>query len=58
MSPLLDHARALTRRTLLGRGAAGLGAMGFAGMGIGNTALGSMLRDDPTGLFGVVFDWR
>lgn len=46
MNPLLHHARDLTRRTLLGRGAAGLG---FAGMGIGNTALTSMLRTDPNG---------
>ena len=49
MNPLLHHARDLTRRTLLGRGAAGLGAVGAAGMGIGNTALGSMLRSDPEG---------
>ena len=49
MNPILHHARDLTRRTLLGRGAAGLGAAGAAGMGIGNTALTSMLRNDADG---------
>ena len=47
MNPLLQHARDLTRRSLLGHGATGLGALGLTG--VGGTALESLLRNDPTG---------
>ena len=47
MNPLLQHARDLTRRSLLGHGATGLGALGLTG--IGSTALETLLRNDPTG---------
>jgi len=53
MNPLLQHARDLTRRSLLGHGGIGLAGAGLAGSGIGNLALDSLLRShprsDPTG---------
>ena len=49
MNPFLNHARDVTRRSLLGHGAIGLSALGAGGMGIGSNALDALLRNDPIG---------